>query len=263
MDVVQQLQLNEKALKAMGPSRESKERQQRYLLDIADRYQTMTTQALEAHYYSDGSFDSRPSLKLATIVVERNEFFSNDIWRHGHTMEFSQGATGDDFICVADAAMMDTRYRQHPDELNGLLYNARIPATPEKGIMDWIKEVYKCSRGFEIGTFDASLVPILWKKQSSNWDKLALGYISDMISAVHTYIWALLCELCPDDKVARGLLSLIQDKLIERYNRGIDKTRYILEVEREPMTYNHYLADNLKKWLVKLYPVKRPRLTTA
>ncbi|KAL8917694.1 MAG: hypothetical protein Q9172_005722 [Xanthocarpia lactea] len=258
MDVVQQLQLNEKALKAMGRSRESKERQQRYLLDIADRFQTMTTQALEAHYYSDDAFDSRPSLKLATIVVERNENFSDDIWRHGHTMKFSQEATGDDLESLVDSdaeseeGMIHTRYRQHPDELNELLYNTLILAAPKEGIMDWIEEVYKCSRGFEIGTFDASLIPILWKKQSSNWDKLALGYISDIISAVHTYIWTLLCELCPDDKVARGLLSLIQDKLIERYNRGIDKTRSILQVEREPMTYNHYLADNLKKWLVKL-----------
>ncbi|KAL8863427.1 MAG: hypothetical protein Q9178_000108 [Gyalolechia marmorata] len=255
MDVVQQLQLNEKALKAMGPNRESKERQQRYLLDIADRYQTMTTQALEAHYYSDDAFDSKSSLKLATIVVERNEIFSNDIWLHGHTMKFTQGASGgfelaldqDDSDTESEEAMMATRYRQHPDELNELLYNARISATPEEGIMDWIEKVYKGSRGFEIGTFDASLIPILWKKQTSNWDKLALGYISDIISAVHTYIWTLLCELCPDDKVARGLLSLIQDKLNERYNRGLDKTRSILQVEREPMTYNHYLADNLKK----------------
>ncbi|KAL8908438.1 MAG: hypothetical protein Q9171_005457 [Xanthocarpia ochracea] len=249
MDVVQQLQLNEKALKGMGPSRESKERQQRYLLDIADRYQTMTTQALEAHYYSDDAFDSRSSLKLATIVVERNEIFSNDIWRHGHTMKFTQGATGDedDSDAESEEGMIDTRYRQHPDELSELLYNTSISAAPKEGIMDWIEEVYKGSRGFEIGTFDASLIPILWKKQSSNWDKLALGYISDIISAVHTYIWTLLCELCPDDKVARGLLLLIQDKLIERYNRGIDKTRSILQVEREPMTYNHYLADNLKK----------------
>ncbi|KAL8885217.1 MAG: hypothetical protein Q9192_006680 [Flavoplaca navasiana] len=259
LDVNQQLQLKEKALNAMGPSRESKEKQQKYLLHIADRYQTMTIQALEAHYGSDDAFDSIASLKLATVVVDRNESFSHDMWRNGHTMEFVHGATGKHVEPPAAAPaqlskepdsgkkVMATRYEKDPEALKGMLYDWRIWATPDNGIMSWIEKVYKGSRGFEIGTFDASLIPIMWKKQSSKWEPLAIGYISDIISIIQSFIVELLMELCPDSRVANGLQELIQEKLTERYHRALDQTRSNLRVEGEPMTYNHYLADNLKK----------------
>lgn len=44
------------------------------------------------------------------------------------------------------------------------------------GIKKWLEHVYKSSRGFELGTFDASILPIVWKKRSANW------YISSDLS---------------------------------------------------------------------------------
>ena len=43
------------------------------------------------------------------------------------------------------------------------------------------------ARGFEFVTFDVSLLPIIWKKQSSNWEALALGYVEDITSACLHY----------------------------------------------------------------------------
>lgn len=257
MDVMLNLQDCERKLAAMGPYRETRVQQHRYLLDLATKFQGMTTQALDSHYEHDDIFDVKPSLRLATAVVDRNASFSNDVWHHGHTMEFTRGLGSDEEglsskEATADSessnAMVKTRYHVVSNDLDDILVNEQVRAGPEKGIMEWLENVYRSFRGFEMGTFHTSLMPIMWKKQSAKWDKLALGYASDIVSITHTYICDLLKEICEDDRVRGGLLSIMMDQLTERYKRAIDHTRFILQVERTPMTANHYFADNLEKW---------------
>ncbi|KAL8684384.1 MAG: hypothetical protein Q9224_006388 [Gallowayella concinna] len=261
MDVIQQLKKNEKTLKALGPSRAKADEQQRYLLELADRYHQTTVQALEAHYGSADVFDSDTLLRLATVIVVRNELFSRDMERKGHSMKFTGDDTKKEEVTPSVTSlghtihwkgdldgMAATRYDDRYNDVDDLLFDERIPATPRDGIKRWIANVYKASRGFELGTFDPSLIPIMWKQQSSNWNSLALGYTSDIISMAHNYTVTMLNEISQDDRVAGGLLSVMMDKLTERYKRAIEQTHFILEVERNTMTYNHYFADNLEKW---------------
>ncbi|KAL8945457.1 MAG: hypothetical protein Q9211_000022 [Gyalolechia sp. 1 TL-2023] len=255
-DVMLNLQDCERKLSAMGPHRETRVQQHRYLLDLATKFQGMTIQASDAHYEHDDIFDVKPSLRLATAVVDRNESFSNDFWHHGHTMEFIHGPEPEENGSISEEAaadsgnedtMVKTRYHIVSNDLDDILVNEQVRAAPEDGIMEWLENVYRSSRGFEMGTFHASLMPIMWKKQSGKWDKLALGYASDIVSITHTYICDLLKEICEDDRVRGGLLSALMDQLTERYKRAMDQTRFILLVERTPMTTNHYFADNLEK----------------
>ena len=115
--------------------------------------------------------------------------------------------------------------------------------------MPRLEEVYKSSRGFELGTFDASLLPIVWKKQSLNWEALALGYLSDIVDIIHTFTMELLAGLCGDDRVSREVSNILLDALLERYRTAMDHTRFLLKVERDgtPLTTNHYFAENLEK----------------
>lgn len=135
-------------------------------------------------------------------------------------------------------------------ELDDILHDDCIVPTPKPtGITTWLEKVYKSSRGFEMGTFDASLLPIIWKKQSANWDDLALGYVSDIVSLVHNFTLALISAICEDDRVQSALMSMLMDGLIECYKKSIDHAKFILHVERlgTPLTANHYFADNLEK----------------
>ncbi|KAL8807243.1 MAG: hypothetical protein Q9200_004740 [Gallowayella weberi] len=253
MDVIQQLKKHERTLKALGPSRGRVQEQQRYLLELADRYHQTTVQAIEAHYGSDDVFDSDSLLRLATVVVGRNEIFSSDMQRKGHNMKFKDDDTEQSATTSSNSSEVDlhdtaaTRYHIQHNDIDDLVYDECIPASPEDGITNWIAKVYKSSRGFEIGTFDPSLIPIMWKQQSSKWNGLALGYTSDVISIAHYYIRTMLSEISQDDRVAGGLLSVMMEKLTEQYKRAIDQKQFILEVERNTMTYNHYSADNLEK----------------
>lgn len=142
------------------------------------------------------------------------------------------------------------RYETNHAELEDIMQENSLISPPKAfGIKQWLEEVYKSSRGFELGTFDPSLLPVIWKKQSVNWEALALGYVEDVISLVHSFTVDLLAKICEDPRARQGLLSVLLDPLTDRYKKSIDHTRFLLTVERSgtPMTMNHYFADNLEK----------------
>lgn len=165
-----------------------------------------------------------------------------------------------------DAAVEDQQLNDNDDDSDGRLYGVRhskpepelddilhddckVPAPKPTGIIPWLDKVYKGSRGFELGTFDASILPSIWKKQSANWDDLALGYVSDIVSLVHNFTVTLLAATCEDQRVQSALMSVLMDGLVECYKKSIDHAKFILYVEKvgTPLTANHYFADNLEK----------------
>lgn len=265
-------------MKSLGPCRETRDQQHEYLLNLATRFQSITLHALAARYGADGLFDTSPGLKLATAVVNRNSIFADDVWKKGHTMTFSQGSEvsgeddaqgeDDDDAGSNDAEDNDDQSEgtdaEDPDEhfyrvrhtgsepdLDDILHDdCQVPKPKPTGIIPWLEDVYKSSRGFELGTFDASLLPVIWRKQSANWDNLALGYVSDIVSLVHGFVFALISAICEDQGVQSALMSVLMDGLIDRYIKSIDHTKFIISVEKDgtPQTLNHYFADNLEKW---------------
>lgn len=265
-DISRRLNERKKQLESLGPCRENREQQHQYLLNLATRFQSTTFLALTARYGADNIFESSVRLKLATAVVDRNKIFADDVWKIGHTMAFGQGSeVPEDNNDHEEISMADNdeypeddeegqhhpvRHRGSEPELDGILHDeCTVPTPKPTGIIPWLEKEYKSSRGFELGTFDASLLPNVWKKQSAKWDDLTLGYVSDIVSLVHDFILALLSAICEDQRVRSALMSMLMDGLIERYKKGMDHAKFILYVEKTgtPLTANHYFADNLEK----------------
>lgn len=230
------------------------------------RFQDIASRALKAQYGASNVFDGSPSLKLATAVVNRNSIFSDDVRRLGHTKEFTtepEDASSSDVgdlkfsrLNLEDRAESQAeKYVQLHPEIEDIVDLDIEVSEPECGnILDWLQSVYRSSRGFELGTVDAELLEIIWKKQSASWDKLTRGYISDIICLVHAFTSDLLTFICPDQRVRTGLTSVLMDSLLERYQRAIHHGNFILTVEREgnPQTLNHYFSDNLEKRYVHI-----------
>jgi len=248
----------------LGPSRATREQQFQYLLELANRFQTITSLALKAHYSGDDVFDTYPSLRLATAVVRRNASFSDDLEKRGHAMIFEKEqdeikAPGPHARAGSPAKLLETlkavdtpmsvRYQPTYSELDQVSTENSQISSPKNGIKQWLESVYSNSRGFELGTFDASILPIVWKKQSANWEELALGYISDIVSIVHGFTRDLLAIICTDERTLNGVADLLLEQLLDRYRRAIDHTKFVLTVERSgtPLTTNHYFTDNLEK----------------
>lgn len=270
-DINKRLKACRQQLEALGPHREKKEQQYKYLLELATRFQAVTSLALEAHYGRDDMFASSPILRLATAVVRRNEIFAEDVWKKGHTRNFFSGEwfespenkvepllaeeeeeEKEEEEEAGSEKAYDVRYEANHPDLDDILLEDGTIYQPEAGdaIKDWLKDTYQQSRGFELGTFDPALLPIVWKEQSAKWDALAMGYISDIVCLVHGFTTKLLSKICPDQRICRGLNSALLDELTKRYKASVDHTKFLLAVERSgtPLTTNHYFADNLEKW---------------
>ncbi|MCJ1386401.1 hypothetical protein MMC17_009527 [Xylographa soralifera] len=242
--------------------------QSRYLIEIATRFQEVTALALGAKYGADDLFDNNPSLRLATAVVNRNEVLSEVAEKRGHTYEFKNGILSevekDELSVQGDVSSVEddddddvdvdvdvdvTRLTDSHPELEDIMHETEGLAKPiAQGVRSWLTKVYRTSRGFELGTFDSSLLAITMKSQSSKWNGLALGYISDIVTIAHSFIFDLLRLLCPNERVRSGLISVLMDELVERYKKAFDQIKFILHVERTgtPMTLNHYFNDNLE-----------------
>lgn len=253
----------------MGQSRETREQQQKFVLELATRFQTITSLAIGASYGGDKIFEGSEDLKLATAIIRRNEQFATDLCRWGHTINFdvvrkssipaAELARAPREVPAMHSPRVDDSETQQflsprrftdEDCISELLpASVKLKEPSSKPILQWITYIYNNSRGFELGTFNVSLLTLLWKKQSVKWNHLALGYISDVIIIVNKYTLALLQGICGDERVRNGLISVLAEDLETRYRKAIDQVKFILHVERDctPLTANHYFAVTLEK----------------
>lgn len=137
--------------------------------------------------------------------------------------------------------------------IDDLLPNTLDVAEPQRGeILDWLRNIHRESRGFEIGTVNPTLLATIMREQSRKWEPIALGYVADVIVLTHTFVNDLIHEICPSQRVREGILSLLMDQLCVRYKAAIKHVEFLVEVDLHgtPSTLNHYFNDNLQKWYV-------------
>ena len=249
----------------LGMERETPEKQLIYLTDLSTQFQRLVTLSVDAKYGSHAVFDDS-ELRIATLVTARNIMFSEDITKHGQ--EFRYTGSGDLELGEADLPpALDWNHSSHSNARDETTFNVRrhddcsdiedllqaqesLLAANGKSIAHWLREVYEGSRGFELGTFDSSILATTMKVQTTKWATIALGYISDVVTIVHRFVDRILQSICSEFRVKSELLSVLTDGLIERYQKAIDQVGFLLAVERTgtPMTLNHYFNDTLEKW---------------
>lgn len=248
--------------------RETAEEQSRYLSEISTRFQAITALALNANYVGSDWFDQCPSLRFPTAVTNRNELFSSVLERFGHTYEFKAIKQSRD-VATAPTEPVE---QDSAEDKEDVIYTRTTPdhadleevtcgdqpmnKTINQNTIEWLTKLYKSSRGFELGTFDSGLIAMTMKTQSSKWEGLALGYISDVITMAHTFITNLLQLICLDARVREGLMSVMMDDLMAKYKAALDNVRFLLHVERmeSPTTLNRGFHENLEqRYVISVY----------
>lgn len=250
-EISKKLKTAQAHIKQLGMERETPEKQAAYLLELATCFQKVVMLALEAKYGRSDLFDNDSTLRLATAVTLRNASFGNEVDNWGQEYQFNPFADNKTVSPVETAEELEIRKIADPPELDEILHpQENLPGCRKECIIEWLKIVYHTSRGFELGTFDSSILATTMKAQSSKWTKLALGYVSDIVSIAHNFIKRLLALVCVDERVTRELLSTLSDGLIGRYSTALDHARFLLDVERvgTPITLNNYFNENLEKW---------------
>lgn len=213
-----------KDLENLGPRRESSDEQRRMLIEIATEFQSSAKNSLMGFYEMDCL--TQKSLRVRMHIQNLNEEFSDKVWRFGHTKSFN----GKPSI---------------PHEAGN------VPLDPEEealSIYDWIKDAYRQSRGAELpGMVNPGVVQLLFKMQTTKWEKLAANHIARVKQHVEQFNIDLLRQKCPDDSLRQKIWMRLRPMFAAVYKRADEELRAILEDERGGilLTYNHYYAANL------------------
>ncbi|KAK2734158.1 hypothetical protein FQN55_002899 [Onygenales sp. PD_40] len=271
-EICKQLAVKKKEIESLGPERGTSESQAKYLLDIITRFQHIASLALNSNYGGDDLFDKESATRLATILVNRNEKFSDHMehcghkysfvpadrssdqeYKHEETDEHEHGHESADSTSQPKGKYANetigVRSIADPGGLDDILYEPTVlDGNCEEDITSWLNTIFVTCRGFDLGTFNPSLLSTIIKKQTSKWESLSLGYISDTVCAVHRVILEILKYICTDKRVRHNLLSIVMDRLLVIYERARNHVKFLLEVERDgtPMTLNQYFNENLE-----------------
>ncbi|ROV98713.1 hypothetical protein VMCG_06803 [Cytospora schulzeri] len=253
-----------KTSKAMGDSRADEQAQRLYLGRFAGKFERIVSYSLNAHYTEDRIFNERPEMRLITRILELNDVFTGIFSQRGHTRYFDHSRERDDGNSASEG---DEDESSTSDETPRLGYEFpsdsfpdlqdiicadrfKCPKPSKDSIMEHIEDIFMKSRGPELGTFGGALLGTIFKEQSKRWEDLVLSHVSDAIVLVHYYILELLGHVLPEKQVLRELFdNVLLERLQESYQRAMDHTRFLLEIEREgkPMTYNNNFSAELQK----------------
>ncbi|KAK3075634.1 hypothetical protein LTR53_000876 [Teratosphaeriaceae sp. CCFEE 6253] len=249
-------------LQGLGPERNGPAEQMAYLTRVATHFQRLVSLALNAMYGADGVFDEVPELRIAPAIMTRMKTFSDEMGKYGQLYAFMSSGDGDKISRPVFGVSglqsgpkpaeerLETRKEDDLEELVDIVQaQGTIPYPQPEGIKDWLRTVFQSHKGFELGTFNASILATCAKKQSWKWEHISMGFVSDIIVMVHRFVDSALTAVCDNRDVCNALMTQLSDDLIKRYQKAIANTKFLLEVESSdmPMTLNHYFIDNLQK----------------
>lgn len=231
-----------------------------YLTELATNFQRLVSLARNANHGADDTFETESTMRIAPTMRSRMQTFSEDMGNYGATYSFLSQDDGIQEDKTGLSAPMnnvklhdevlDTRKEAGSEDIVDILHDrTMLPLPLDKGIEGWLLEVFRNNRGFELGTYNPTILATTMKKQIIKWRDISMAFVSDVIVVVHRFIHSALAMICVDDGIRQALTDRLSDELIERYQKAISTTKFLLEVESNntPITLNHHFSDNLQK----------------
>ncbi|KAJ3498987.1 hypothetical protein NLG97_g696 [Lecanicillium saksenae] len=233
-------------LSKLGQSRQTAREQQQFLVSVASDFQHLVRAALNANYSSCSLFDDE-KFRLITNVMNAADEFKSDFVKNGHTYEFTQRGEKADNTTQKSIAYKESQLDSFP-ELGNTLVNELRTEPPIEGVLDWIQRTHHRSRGNELVSYNSTLFSTALREQTSKWMPRVEYFVSRVIHMIHQFLIDSLEATCPDRKVREELLSQILDATLAKYESGLRKARYLVEMEREgdPYTFNDTFGSTLR-----------------
>ncbi|KLU91205.1 hypothetical protein MAPG_09727 [Magnaporthiopsis poae ATCC 64411] len=117
-------------------------------------------------------------------------------------------------------------------------------------IMEYIEEVYRKSRGADLGTFNGSIIAAVFQEQTKNWEPITKAYIQIAKALVQKFIQDAFTAVCPDENVRDEVSeNILQDRLDMCFRQADKHAKRLLDIERKnrSFTLNHYFNETLSK----------------
>jgi hypothetical protein len=210
-------------LTRMGRSRSNDLEKRLFLMELAQTFSSCSHAACEALYdhpfFADrGTADTQPR-RLRSIVQNANIAFAERM------LSLPQSA----------------KPKNQPV--------SKIPASSDvTDLVARAKELITTHRGKELpGTFNPLLIGPLFREMSQTWLPLARNHVEGMWMDARTTITAILGDVA-DANVAEKCMDVVIGPKFEQV-RSVLMDRldtYMHEYHRQPITYNHYLTENVQ-----------------
>lgn len=200
-----------------------------YLIGLATKFQRLVSLSLAASHGADDAFETSPDLCIAPNIMARMITFSDEMTKFGETYSLKRDG-GDDSSSSeddSDISPLDVREREDPEDLVDIFHPVTSVLYPlDSQDMDWLCQVYKSNQDFELGTFNATILAMVVRKQSSKWEDISLGSVSDVIVLVHRFIASALVSVRDDANIRNALAGQLSDELTRRYQNAMNSTKF-------------------------------------
>ncbi|CAG5158443.1 uncharacterized protein ALTATR162_LOCUS5082 [Alternaria atra] len=212
-------------LDTLGASRATSQEQRRYLLQVSQSFTTLVRAAVDGQYsdpfFGDSSTTEGYQKRLRAVLQNTLTEFAADMRKKGHTF-----------------TIMDEGPTKLPHQISRADYISKVTKLLER------------SRGRELpGTFDPLIVGQLFHEQRKPWMELVDQYLEIVLHAVRFLARKALAHVCDETSLAGITRQFIYVRL-ERLTAELrTKVAELLEPHNtgHPITYNHYLTDNVQK----------------
>ncbi|KAI4908427.1 hypothetical protein J4E90_009052 [Alternaria incomplexa] len=220
-------------LDALGTSRTTAQEQRRYLLQVSQSFSTLVRAAIDGQYsdpfFGDASTDEGYQRRLRAVLQNTMTKFAADMRKKGHTI-----------------AIVDNEDDDDDDD------DAPLPPGQmfRKDYITAVTKLLERSRGRELpGTFDPLIIGQLFHEQRKPWAGLVDQYLQILLRAVHFLARKALAHVCDETTLIGLSRRFIQVRLEKLTAELRTKVKELLKPHDtgHPITYNHYLTDNVQK----------------
>ncbi|KAK2846368.1 hypothetical protein FQN49_005790 [Arthroderma sp. PD_2] len=218
-------------LERLGASRVNIGEQRRYLSQVSHSFH-MHVKAAVAGVYNDQFFGSASTdegyrRRLRTVVQNTLRDFAEDMRLKGHSLEI---------VDRVPSVLEETNNK--PKKISRDQY------------ADQVKDLMARSRGCELpGTYSPHIVAELFREQCQPWKALVNTFAQKIFTAARVMVRSALDHVA-DEATATALLQEIISPGLQGIEKSLKlKISELLEHHEvgHPITYNHYLTDNVQK----------------
>ena len=233
-DVLSQIQDGiqecKQTLDTLGASRATSQEQRQYLGRVSQSFSTLISAAINGQYshpfFGQASTSGGYQRRLRAVLQNKLTDFAQLMRCKGHT------------YTIVDVETVKEDTGVLPRKISRSDYIAKV------------KDLLKWSRGRELpGTFDPLIVGELFQEQCQPWEELINRHVNIILHAVNAAVRAILSHVCDQATVERIWRQIVSIGLDDMAAQLRDKVKELFRphISGHPITYNHYLTENVQK----------------
>lgn len=233
-DVTKRIDECRATLEQLGTSRVTLSEQRRYLLKVSAKCSDLVRAAVDG-MYTDIFFQEDADTRLRAVLQNTLADFANEMHTSGHTRN------------IVDGPVPDNKGTHEPLSITRSAY------------INEVKQIMRKNRGRELpGTYNPLIIAELFRQQSKPWQGIVRSLLETTFEGASCTMESIV-EHVADKETASALIRTVVAPAMEAIKAGLwTETDKILEphVSCHPITYNHYLTENVQKAQAKRQKLK-------